>query len=231
MDNNKRVGHIPLGIVAGLVTVVVASGGATAWFTWRALNPQAPVADFPSIESPAEDSATNQPATETPAEVPGEATSPNQEPVVQAPAAEVTANVYWLKDDGTRLQLVPESVTIAGDAGPDEQVTAAFNTLLSKAGDPEQEVFTTIPEGTQLLDATVEPDGVHVNLSDEFQYGGGSAAMMGRLGQVIYTATAFDPNASVWISVEGKPLTLLGGEGLEVTQPMTRQDFEENFSL
>lgn len=231
MDNNKRVGHIPLGIVAGLVTVVVASGGATAWFTWRALNPQAPVADFPSIESPAEDSATNQPATETPAEMPGESTSPNQEPVAQAPAAEVTANVYWLKDDGTRLQLVPESVTIVEDARPDEQVTAAFNTLLSKAGDPEQEAFTTIPEGTQLLDATVEPDGVHVNLSGEFQYGGGSAAMMGRLGQVIYTATALDPNASVWISVEGKPLTLLGGEGLEVTQPMTRQDFEENFSL
>lgn len=126
---------------------------------------------------------------------------------------------------------MPESFSVAGDADPDAQVKAAFDTLLSKTGDPEQEAFTTIPEGTQLLEATVEADGVHVNLSSEFQAGGGSASMMGRLGQVIYTATAFDADAPVWISVEGKPLTLLGGEGLEVSQPITRQGFEDSFSL
>ncbi|MBC6435773.1 spore germination protein, partial [Nostoc sp. HG1] len=39
------------------------------------------------------------------------------------------------------------------------------------------------------------------------------------------------PKAKVWIDVEGKPLEILGGEGLEIERPMTRQSFEENFSL
>ncbi len=228
MAYKDKLRQIPLGIVAGLATLVLASGGSVAWFTWRALNPTPPVAEFPSIDLETDPLLTVPDPT-----VP---TQTAEQPVVQDPATqpapvELTGQVYWLKDDGTSFELVAQSVSVAADASPSDRVAAVFGNLLSKPGDPSQEAFTTIPEQTQLLSASVKSDGVHVDLSGDFETGGGSAAMIGRLGQVIYTATAFDPAAPVWLSVEGKPLTLLGGEGLEVSQPMTRSNFDAGFQL
>ncbi|MBE9111311.1 GerMN domain-containing protein [Nodosilinea sp. LEGE 07298] len=230
MHYRNKLRQIPLGILAGLTTLVLASGGSVAWFTWRALNPTPPVAEFPSIDIET-DPMLALPEVSAPVTTPNVDETAPKDPVIQPAPAEVTGQVYWLKDEGTGFALVPQPITVAADASPSEQITAAFSDLLSKAGDPSQQAFSTIPEQTQLLDASVEADGVHVDLSSDFQTGGGSAAMMGRLGQVIYTATAFNPDAPVWISVDGKPLTLLGGEGLEVSQPMTRSDFDENFAL
>jgi spore germination protein GerM len=230
MDYKDKLRRIPLGILAGLTTLVLASGGSVAWFTWRAINPKPPVATFPNLDIDPDPILTS-PGTMTPAQPPKAETVPPKEPVAQPVPAEVTGQVYWLKDEGAGFKLVAQPITVAADATPSDQVTAAFTNLLSKPGDPSQDAFTTIPEHTTLLKASVESDGVHVDLSREFQTGGGSAAMMGRLGQVIYTATAFDPAAPVWISVDGKPLTLLGGEGIEVSQPMTRSDFDQGFEL
>ena len=53
--------------------------------------------------------------------------------------------------------------------------------------------------------------------------------MTGRLGQIVYTATTLNPNSKVWLSVAGKPLTVLGGEGLEIPQPITRSIFDREF--
>lgn len=86
---------------------------------------------------------------------------------------------------------------------------------------------TLIPAGTKLLGVSVGQDGVAiVNLSREFTSGGGSLSMMGRVAQVVFTATQFSTVRSVQFQVEGILLTVLGGEGIILDRPQTREDWE-----
>jgi spore germination protein GerM len=135
-------------------------------------------------------------------------------------------NIYWLKDNGKNFELVPQPVKIA-TGSPNQVLEKAFQNLLS--GPTEGTDSTTIPNGTKLLSLKVENNDIIVNLSNEFTKGGGSSSMQGRLGQVVYTATTLDENAKVFIEVDGKKLEVLGGEGLEVGQPMTRNIYNKDY--
>lgn len=56
--------------------------------------------------------------------------------------------------------------------------------------------------------------------------------MIYRVAQVLYTATSIDSQAPVFLSIAGKPLNdyyLLGGEGLLLEYPLTRQKFDKEF--
>jgi spore germination protein GerM len=144
------------------------------------------------------------------------------------PGQEQTPSVYWLKPTDTSFDLVPQPIQIAATQ-PNQALEKAFETLL--AGPTEGTDSTTIPPGTKLLGVKTANNEVHVNLSEDFTTGGGSASMIGRLGQVIYTATSVNPNAKVYIEVEGEQLEVLGGEGLILEQPMTRESFQQNYPL
>lgn len=225
----RRLRQLPVGLLVAIASLVLASGGATAWLTWRSLNPaKPPAAEFPVLTQPegeADPSISPKPAPT--------ATAPNLDGADSPPPAaptEAAGQVFWVKDDGTRLALVPEAVAFSGST-PEQQLQDAFATLLSQPGDPSQNAVTTIPDKTEILSLTVESDGVHVDLSQAFTAGGGSASMVARLGQVVYTASALEPNTPVWISVAGKPLTVLGGEGIEVSQPITREAVKAAFEL
>jgi spore germination protein GerM len=141
---------------------------------------------------------------------------------------EKSVQIYWLKTVGSEIKLAAAPVSLS-EAQPNVILKAAFEKMLQGSTDPT--LTSTIPANTKLQKLEIQPDGIHVDLSSEFTTGGGSTAMMGRVAQVIYTATTLDPNASVWISINDKPLDLLGGEGLVLDQPMTRQGFDQNFSL
>lgn len=93
---------------------------------------------------------------------------------------------------------------------------------------------SAIPTGTHLLSLQSTPKEIHVNLSHEFGAGGGSTSMVYRVAQILYTVTSLNPNAKVYLAVEGQPLDEdhpLGGEGLILKQPLTRQQFAKDFSL
>ena len=156
-------------------------------------------------------------------------TNPNPEPIGRQQLKSQKVNIYWLRNAGTNLKLESQPIQVKSDDEPNKVLQTAFKQLL--AGPTEGTESTTIPQGTQLLGIKVESDAVRINLSEEFTSGGGSTSMTGRLGQVIYTATSLNSKAKVYIEVNGKPLEVLGGEGLVLNQPLTRESFNQNFEL
>ncbi len=157
--------------------------------------------------------------------------TPTPSPVQQE--QQQTAQVYLVQAQDNKIQLVgrPVASTKTTNQNPKESLEEAFNRLLSGSTGADAGVSSSIPQGTKLRSLAVKNDTVSVDLSKEFTSGGGTASMQSRLGQVIYTATSLNPKAKVYISVEGKPLTELGGEGLTIDQPMTRQSFDADFQL
>lgn len=158
-------------------------------------------------------------------------TSPQQDlNAAPAPNAQ-TAEVYWLDAQANTIELVPAPVEVETkqEDSAQQALELAFQQLVS--GPESNNVVSEIPEGTQLLGVTERENGVYVNLSEEFQFGGGSMSMTGRLAQVIYTATSINPDTQVWLEIDGNLLEVLGGEGLILDQPMTRSSFEADFPL
>lgn len=203
MKDQQGSNRISSGAIAAVSAVVVAVGGGVAWFTTHSSNNPTPPNPSGRIQQPAQ-------------------------PSTRQPANEQTPNVYWLRSTDKNVALVPQPVRVAS-IRPNQPLEAAFQSLL--AGPTEGTDSTTIPKGTKLLGLKAENDEVHVNLSEDFTSGGGSTSMMGRVGQVVYTATTLNPKAKVYIDVNGKPLDVLGGEGVELQQPLTRESFQKNYSL
>jgi spore germination protein GerM len=150
-------------------------------------------------------------------------------PGVQQPkqTADLQPQIYWLQGEGT---LVPQKITASAGATPEMALKGAFVQLLEQ---PQDSNFNTaIPAGTRLLSLKVTEQGVSVDLSREFAQGGGSTSMTHRMAQAIYTATSLNPQAKVYLSVDGQAIDEehpLGGEGLILSQPTTRQQFTEDF--
>ncbi|MBW4513730.1 MAG: GerMN domain-containing protein [Timaviella obliquedivisa GSE-PSE-MK23-08B] len=196
----------PLYLAAGFSAIAFAVGSGLAWWT----NTPSPK---PSVSA-----NSLQPIK------PNQFTAPAP---TKAPT-EKSVQIYWLKAVGNEIELAAAPIAL-NEAQPNVVLKAAFEKMLQGSTDPT--LTSTIPANTKLQELKIQPDGVHVDLSSEFMTGGGSTAMMGRVAQVIYTATTLDPDAPVWISIDDEPLEVLGGEGLVIDQPMTRQEFDQNFSL
>jgi spore germination protein GerM len=111
-------------------------------------------------------------------------------------------------------------------------LSAAFSQMLATSSITSES--GAIPANTKLLSLKVKSNDIYVDLSREFLAGGGSASMIGRLNQVVYTATSLNPTGRVFISVEGQPLderNPLAGEGLMIRYPINRRELAEDFPM
>jgi germination protein M len=107
--------------------------------------------------------------------------------------------------------------------------SAALEGLLAGPSDAErlEGIQTQIPDGTELLGLSIANGIATVDLTSEFESGGGSASMSMRLAQVVFTVTQFPTVKGVQFALDGEPIEVLGGEGLVIDHPLTRKDYAD----
>ncbi len=100
----------------------------------------------------------------------------------------------------------------------------ATEQLLAGPTADEPELMTAIPTGTSLRSVDLDDGIATIDLTRDFERGGGSLSMLARVGEVVFTATQFDNVDAVRFWLDGAPIDYLGGEGLVMTDPWTRSD-------
>lgn len=201
MQPQPKNNRSSVGFIAGAIAAILVAGGGAAWWALQNLTQSPPQPVNPEVVK-----------------------SPD------TPDADLVerGSLYWMNAQGETIESLSQPLVLSKSADKETVLKTAIERLLAGTNDPSY--ASNIPPQTKLLSANMDKTGIHLNLSQAFTEGGGSASMQGRLQQVLYTATSIDPQAQVWLSVEGEPLELLGGEGILVAQPMTRQWFETEFA-
>lgn len=175
---------------------------------------QPPASTAPTTTAPPTTAAPTTAATTT---APTITALPTTEPATTQPAttapATVAVRAYFLRGE----RLVIDDREVAGPA-------VLRGALTALVGGPTGDLLTAIPTGTEVLGVDRDGDLATVDLSEEFGSGGGTASMLARVGQVVFTATQFDGVDRVAIWLDGAPIESLGGEGIDLSAPWTRAD-------
>ena len=131
-----------------------------------------------------------------------------------------TVSVYFTRGEGVApvRRVVPKVARIG---------SAALDQLLAgpTATEAESGYATQIPEGTRLRDLAITDRIAIVDLSGEFESGGGTLGLSLRLAQVACTLDAFPTVDGVRFAVDGQVVDVFSGDGLITDEPVTCADY------
>ena len=135
---------------------------------------------------------------------------------------EARLSVYFLRGEkiGAAQRQVPRSKAVGA---------AALAALLAGPTAQEREagLHSEIPAGTVLQGLAVHSGVATVDLSGQFESGGGSLSMLARLAQVVFTLTQFPSVERVRLKLDGQPVEAFGGEGVILATYATRRAFAD----
>jgi spore germination protein GerM len=143
--------------------------------------------------------------------------------VEEPPSPRDIVTVFFSRGQDSSGQVANVLRPIPGDAR-EEPLRFALDELL-KGPRPEEKskgFYTEIPPGTRLLSLKRSNGAITVNLSRQFVSGGGSTSMTQRVEEIKRTVYSVDRRHQLNLAIEGKPLEVLGGEGLEVHDVLKR---------
>jgi hypothetical protein len=146
-------------------------------------------------------------------------TTTGKEPTGNVPTL-LSLEVWFTRGDGL--------IAVRRTHQPTPRVaTAAIDALLAgpTAAERASGVVSAVPSGTRLLGITIRGGVATVDLTSEYQSGGGSLSMQTRLGQVVYTLTQFPTVQKVRFRLGGTPVNVFSSEGIVLDHPVGRSDY------
>ncbi len=205
-------------LISLMALVVVACSSVGSGGTLTPRSPDTGTIAPVSLE-PTEPPATEAPPTESPA--------PSEPPATveptEAPSGATSVRIYLFMDG--KLVPVRRQVDATRAVGR-ASLNALFEGATAAEASASPPLTTSIPDGTILLGLDIADGLATVDLSREFESGGGSASMFGRLAQVVYTLTQFPTVKQVAFQLDGEPVTVFSGEGIVLDKPSDREDYE-----
>lgn len=205
----KALHIVPIALLAAVLGFLIAGCGA---------DEATPAGPVPTLEEETE-TATEPVETIVEEEAEGETGSAGNG---EEPSGTVTYEVWFT--EGETLFVTYRSQERTARVG-----TAALEALLRGPDEFEQGygLSSAIPEETQLLGLRIEEGIAYVDLTSEFDSGGGTLSMQMRLAQVVFTLAQFPTVEGVLFSLDGEQVDVIGGEGIVVDQPLRRRDFHD----
>lgn len=131
-------------------------------------------------------------------------------------------SIYFVKlVDKDKTEIAPVTRQVPKNI---KRLNFALTELLKGPSLEEQKngYFTEIPYNTAVLGIQENEDKIIVNLSKDFEINGGSASMTTRLKQFNYTVLEVIQDKPVYLELSGKKAEYIGGEGVEVSQPLKK---------
>lgn len=87
--------------------------------------------------------------------------------------------------------------------------------------------FTSeIPQGTKILSIRESNNSIMIDLSYNFEAGGGAESTYMKVKQIIKTANS-NTKIPTYLYINGKQANVIGGEGIMIKQPLNERSFDE----
>lgn len=165
-------------------------------------------------------------STDKPKTDPTKTTTVKPSATVEEPAKVRKANLYFVRvdDDGTISRTLVKRTIKENDSPLKDSLTA----LLSgpTADELKRGLITLIPTNTRLLSVSIRGSTAVLSFSEGFMFNSlGIEGYMGQLKQVVYTVTEFTTIHDVQILIDGAKVNYLGGEGVYIGSPLSRNSF------
>ena len=131
------------------------------------------------------------------------------------------AEIYFLTEKGQDVKL---STTKKDFKTSSDKFRSTMEALFSGPNGFEKiaGVYSEIPPETKLLGIKEDANSYTINISDDFEKGGGADSMKIRVKQLVITATQAADGKDVYLEINGERVEYVGGEGIMVLQPLQR---------